>query len=112
MSWTVEFYQTEAGQEVVLDFVHNLQMATQAKVARGLALLKTHGADLGMPHTKFLGNGLLELRIRGRQEVRVLYIYAIGKRIIVLHAFVKKTQKTPRKELKIARDRQKEIERS
>jgi phage-related protein len=56
-----------------------------------------------------MGGGLIELRVRGRQEVRVLYVFAMGERIYLLHGFVKKTQTTPKKELDIARQRQAEV---
>lgn len=62
-----------------------------------------------MPHAKAMGGGLIELRVRGKQEVRVFYAFALGKRIYLLHGFIKKTQARPKKELDIARQRQAEI---
>jgi phage-related protein len=62
-----------------------------------------------MPHTRILGSGLYELRVRGQQEVRVFYIFTKGSTSYLLHAFQKKTQETPKKELNIARQRQSEI---
>ena len=63
-----------------------------------------------MPHAKAMGGGLIELRVRGRQEVRIFYAFALGKHIYLLHAFVKKTKTTPNRELVIARQRKAEIE--
>ena len=63
-----------------------------------------------MPHAKGMGSGLIELRVRGRQEVRIFYAFVLGKRIYLLHAFVKKTKTTPNRELAIARERKTEIE--
>jgi phage-related protein len=109
MTWEIEYYKTQSGQEVVKDFIDNLQESTQSKVGRNLELLEKYGNQLGMPHAKAMGGGLIELRVRGKQEVRIFYAFAIGKRIYLLHAFVKKTKTTPKKELDVARERQKEI---
>jgi phage-related protein len=58
-----------------------------------------------------MGGGLFELRPRGREEIgRAFYCFVIGQRVIILHAFVKKTQETPQHELKIARKRMKEVQ--
>lgn len=63
-----------------------------------------------MPHTRAMSDGLFELRVKGKEGIaRVFYCTLAGKRIIILHGFVKKTQKTPQKELKIAQRRLKEI---
>ncbi len=68
------------------------------------------GANLGMPHTRPMSNGLFELRVKGREGIaRVFYCTKIGKRIIMLHAFIKKTPKTPSKELHKAEQRFKEV---
>jgi phage-related protein len=109
MIWEIIYYDTPSGQEVVKDFIDGLQESTQAKLGYQLDLLEEHGNQLGMPHAKAMGGGLIELRVRGKQEVRVFYAFAFGKRIYLLHGFVKKTQTTPKKELAIARQRQAEI---
>jgi phage-related protein len=63
-----------------------------------------------MPHSRAMGDGLFEVRPRGREGIgRALYCFAVGKRIVVLHAFIKKTQQTPEKELRLARKRMKEV---
>jgi len=63
-----------------------------------------------MPHTRAMGGGLFELRLRATEGIaRVLYCTMIGKRIMILHQFTKKTKKTPPKELGIARRRMKEV---
>lgn len=76
---------------------------------RQIELLAVYGVELGMPHAKMLGNGLLELRVRGRREIRILYIHVAAAQIVLLHGFVKKTQATPKKELQLARKRQQEM---
>ena len=68
------------------------------------------GANLGEPHSKAFGNGLFELRLKSEEGIaRVLYCTLVGRKIVMLHSFVKKTQKTPLKELRIAEARMKEI---
>ena len=68
------------------------------------------GANLGEPHSKAFGNGLFELRLKGQEGIaRVFYCTVIGKEVIMLHSFIKKTQKTPVKELEVAKSRLKEI---
>jgi phage-related protein len=68
------------------------------------------GPNLGEPHTKAFGNGLFELRLRGKEgAARVFYCACLGRRIVMLHGFVKKTDKTPLRERRIAEKRMKEI---
>ena len=64
-----------------------------------------------MPHSRALGSGLFELRPRGREGTgRVFYCFVVEKRVVILHAFMKKTQGTPEKELRIARKRMKKVQ--
>jgi phage-related protein len=83
--------------------------------ARYLALLirmTEFGPDMGMPHTRAMGDGLFEVRAKAAEGIgRAFYCTLVGKRIVILHGFVKKTDKTPAKELKIARERLKELKR-
>jgi phage-related protein len=73
-------------------------------------LMQTHGADLRLPHSRSMGQGLIELRCRGQEGIgRVFYCTAVGRNIIILHSFIKKTQETPEKELRLARKRQKDV---
>lgn len=73
--------------------------------------MEVYGPDLGMPHTKAMGEGLFELRLKAHEGIaRVFYCTVIDERIMILHHFVKKTKKTPAKERSIARKRMKEIE--
>ncbi|MFO1267361.1 MAG: type II toxin-antitoxin system RelE/ParE family toxin, partial [Rubrivivax sp.] len=81
-----------------------------ADYARLIELLVEHGPSLKLPHSKSLGDGLFELRPHGREGIaRALYCFVAGRRITVVHAFVKKTQATPLKDLKLARKRVKEF---
>ena len=81
--------------------IKSLQKPTIAKVLRTIDLLEQFGNKLGLPHSKKVRTSLFELRIRGQQEVRIFYIFKKGE-IILLHGFIKKSQKTPSKELKQA----------
>jgi phage-related protein len=77
-----------------------------ADYARLIELLLEHGPNLRMPHSRSMGEGLFELRPRGREGIgRAFYCFLVGKRISVVHAFIKKTEATPERELKIARRR-------
>lgn len=68
------------------------------------------GPNLGMPRTKALSDGLFELRVKGKEGIaRVFYCTLAGQRIIMLHSFIKKSQKTPPKEIKLAREHLAEV---
>ncbi len=60
MIWEIIYYETASGQEVIKDFIDSLQESTQAKLARQLDLQEEHGNQLGMPHAKAMGGGLIE----------------------------------------------------
>jgi phage-related protein len=107
--WEIETYTTASGQEVVKEFILKLQPSTKAKLTRLIDLLSQFGAELSMPHAKPIGKGLYELRVRGKQEVRVFYVFVTGSTIYLVHAFQKKTQETPKRELDIAQNRQRGV---
>lgn len=87
-----------------------LKAGPMAHYARLIELLMEFGPSLRMPHSRSLGGGLFELRPHGHEGIgRALYCYMDGKRIVILHAFVKKTQEAPEKELRLARKRLKEV---
>lgn len=101
MPYSVKFYQSARGEQPVEKFVETLDAKSKGKFLRLYDLLRDYGPRLTFPHTKRITKDISELRIRGKTEVRIFYaryrdIY------ILLHAFKKKTQKTPSKELKIA----------
>src|SRR6267143_1401892 len=101
MAWSIH-YHTEA----VESFVCELPAGLLARYLRLTDMMLEFGANLGMPHTRAMSEGLFELRIKGKEGIgRVFYCTLVGQRIIMLHGFIKKSQKTPRKELKLARDR-------
>ena len=82
-----------------------------ADYARLAEHLSEHGPSLRLPHSRAFGDGLFERRPRGRAGIgRAFYCFVLGKRVVVLHAFIKKTQQTPDRELKLARRRLKELQ--
>lgn len=105
MNWTV-FYYSERVRERVFDLPADIL----ADYLHLLELLQEFGANLRLSHSRALGNGLFELRPKGVEGIgRVFYCIQAGKNLVVLHSFVKKTQATPEKELRIARQRMKEV---
>jgi len=81
-----------------------------ADYARIVELLMEFGPNLRMPHSGAMGGGLFELRPRGREGIgRALNCFALHHRVVILHAFIKKTQETPDQEIKLARKRMKEV---
>lgn len=108
MIWNVKFFQTARGDIPVREFIKEQDKATYAKILSYISLLQTHGPYLKPPYIKKLQAGLYELRISGKVAIRIFYtIY--NNEYYLLHAFKKKTQKTPSKEVKIALDRIKEV---
>ncbi len=94
----------------VLTEIESWPVDVLADYARLVELLMDHGPSLRLPHSRALGGGLFELRPHGGAGIgRVFYCFMVGKRVIMLHAFTKKTQQTPDHELKLARKRLKEL---
>jgi phage-related protein len=95
----------------VLAEIESWPVDVLADYAHLVELLAQHGPSLRLPHARTMGGGLFELRPRGKSGIgRALYCFLIGRRIVVLHAFIKKTQQTPDKELRLARRRKKELD--
>ena len=95
----------------VLAEIESWPVDVVADYARLVELLIEHGPSLRLPHSRAFGDGLFELRPKGRSGIgRAFYCYMVGKQVIVLHAFIKKTQQTPDNELKLARKRLKEVQ--
>jgi|SRR3989338_180849 len=85
----------------VEDFIFDLERSARANSFRYLKLLEDHGNDLGFPRSRKLTNDVYELRVKGDIAVRLLYTFQNGK-AVVLHGFIKKTNKTPKHELEVA----------
>lgn len=106
MDWTVEPLNETVETELLA-----LPKDMQARFLRIAGLLQTFGPQhVGMPYVRPLGNKLWEMRLTGRAGIgRAIYVAASGRRLVVLHAFVKKTEKTPRRALDLALARLKEM---
>lgn len=103
------FYQTPGGRFPVEEFISSLTEETQDKFLYKKELLEYFGPKLREPHTKSIGSGIFELRFKGKEGgIRVLFFFYCKRRIILVHGFCKKTQKTPKKEIKIAGKRMNE----
>lgn len=101
MIWEVEFVTNTKGINSVELLIKSLDSKAAAKTIRVIELLSEFGPYLRMPFTKKIGDRLWELRIEGKVSLRILYT-KIGSRYFLIHGFVKKTNKIPNKELKIA----------
>ncbi|MBF0275947.1 MAG: type II toxin-antitoxin system RelE/ParE family toxin [Nitrospinae bacterium] len=105
MKWEITYYSEELQKEIM-----TFPAGIQARYIHLTDRMCVHGANLGMPHTRALTNGLFELRLKSKEGIgRVFYCTLINKRIVMLHSFIKKTQKIPSKELKVAISRMKEV---
>lgn len=105
MDYTIA-YCSEAVQEEILSLPDTLAARYIVLTRRMVAL----GPNLGEPHTKAFGEGLFELRLKGAEGIaRVFFCTLVGKRIVMLHSFVKKTDKTPAAEKSLALSRMKEV---
>jgi phage-related protein len=113
---TVHFYETTAGDNPVEIFIQALPAKHGAKVYWEIELLKEHGRNLKEPYAKQMDgeryHGLWELRIRFAGDIsRILYFTSVGNAFVLLHGFVKKSRKTPQKELETARARMADYQR-
>ena len=107
MSWTVETLDKRVDKEL-----EALPVDVRAHFVRIAEMLEASGPSaVGMPFVRHLTDGLWEIRAKGKDVIgRAIYVKAVGQRLVVVHAFIKKTQKTPSKALSIARARAKEVE--
>ena len=106
MPWRVEFLDIDVQAEL-----EALPLDIVASFLRISRLIVTHGLErVREPYVKHLEGRLWEMRMKGRDGIaRAVYVTATGQRVVVVHVFVKKTQKTPRREIEIARKRAMEV---
>ena len=91
----------EIFNDSVEKFIRSLEKDTIARVIHTIELLEKFGNKLGLPHSKMVSRGIFELRIHSSQNVRIFYAFSKNKAIL-LHGFIKKTSKIPKKEIDIA----------
>ena len=105
MDYQIEYYSEEVEEEILS--LPDTLAARYVVLTRRMAAI---GANLGPPHTESFGEGLFELRLKGLEGIaRVFFCSLLGRRIMMLHSFVKKSQKTPLREIEVARKRMKKV---
>lgn len=108
MDYTIVYY-SEVVQKQIIDLPDTLAARYIVLTRRMVAL----GPNLGEPHTKVFGEGLYELRLKGAEGIaRVFFCTLVGRRIVMLHSFIKKSERTPPRERSFAETRMKEIKRA
>lgn len=102
--YRVKFYQnSQSSKSTIFNYVDNLDLKVKAKVLKYIEFLRQHQGYLDEPYTKHIKGKIRELRVDfGRQRHRIFYFAFIKKTIVLLHAFLKKTDKTPIAEIKKA----------
>lgn len=104
--WTIEFYLDERGEAPVAAFLDSLDARTRARFRWSLEQLRTRNVQAQAPLVRHLAGDLWELREESQTNIyRIIYVFVSGRRIILLHGFQKKSQKTPARELETARRR-------
>ena len=104
MQFEVDFFKKEDGSCPIRSFLDSLSTKMRTKVMRMIWLLQNNGYELREPYSKHLEDGLFELRIKhSTMSVRVFYFFIVGQKIILTNGFTKKTMKTPRSEIELAK---------
>jgi phage-related protein len=105
MNYLIEYFSESVQEEIA-----NLPATLAARYISLADRMEVNGPNLGEPHTEAFGGGLFELRLKGAEGIaRVFYCTLVGRRIVMLHSFIKKSQKMPPRERRIALDRLKEV---
>lgn len=100
----IKFYEDEQGKVPVREFLDSLDIKMRQKMLRSIQALQDMGISLRMPLSEALGDGIFELRAKiGSNISRVMYFFIIGDSAVLTHGFIKKTQKTPARELEKAK---------
>ena len=103
---TCIYYSTETNKIPFKKFIDSLSARTQQKYFAVIGMLEKYGKTLPEPHAKFLGNDIYELRFKGQEgHVRVLHFFYHDNKIILTNGFIKKTNRTPKKEIELAKKR-------
>lgn len=103
--WSIQYFNTRVQQDI-----EGWPVGIYADFLRLVMLMQNHGADLRMPHSRAMGQGLFELRCKGPEGIgRAFYCTLVGREIVILHSFIKKSQETPISEIKLARKRLQEV---
>lgn len=101
--WKIEFYEKENGEIPVENFLLSIDKKMRAKAFKEIDLLEEYGLNLREPYSKAIKNGIFELRIKVATDIsRIFYFFFDGQKIILTNGFIKKTQKTPEREIEKA----------
>lgn len=104
MEFEIIFYDKADGSEPAKDFILSLDTKMRAKMFRAIELLRDKGNDLREPDSKSLGDGIMELRAKVGSDIsRVLYFFIVGRKVVLTNGFIKKSQKTPKAEIELAK---------
>ena len=104
--WSIVFYTTERGDSPVEEFLRSLDLKTQARIDWSITYLKEQNIYAKEPHVKQIEGKLWELRRSSNSNIyRIMYFFFTGKKIVFVHGFQKKTQKTPKREIEMAEKR-------
>ena len=105
MKWQITFYSQKVEQETL-----NFPPGILANFLHIAEMIEEFGVTIGKPYVASMGGGLFEIRAKGKEGIgRSLYCMVKGREIVILHSFIKKSQKTPKKELNLAKKRMKEV---
>lgn len=108
--YKIIFYETPNGDIPAREFLDGLDIKMRAKMLQTLAFLQEHGVQTRMPYSEHLDDGIFEVRAKvGGDISRVMYFFFVGKKIILTNGFIKKTQKTPPREIELAKKYRKEF---
>jgi len=112
MAWKVIYFTSASGENPVSKFIDSCAKKQQIKILRILKHLEEYGVQMVIPHLKKLsGTPFYEIRVLGKDNIRIIYVVEMEKMIILLHGFFKKTRKTAKKEIEICYQRYKEFKR-
>ncbi len=104
MHFQVEFYDTEDGRTPTQEFLDSLEPKMNAKMVGLMEILEEKGYSLREPYSAPLEDGIFELRaVQGSNISRALFFFYVEGRIVITHGFIKKTQKTPRAQIELAK---------
>lgn len=106
MTWTVTFYSERVEREIL-----DLPLGIQASLFRTFRLIREFGPSIGRPLTAPLGQGLFEIRAKGREGIaRSVFCIVAGREIVILMTVIKKSRTIPKRHVESARKRMKEIQ--
>ena len=104
MDYTVEYYEKDDGSRPAEEFILSQDNKMQAKIFKNLELLEIRVNELREPFSKHIEDGIFEIRNKvGNDITRIFYFFVIGQKIILTNGFIKKTQKTPKAEIALAK---------